>query len=273
MFHLLKITNLIIKRTPLLCGLLFAAALALLPISAGAQCSNWRANGYIKAWQKGQALPLEFNLVHKGVVLSGTADLGIISEGKKIHGTVDGTIRGNTFSIQIFWNNWQIGIYNAKILPSGRLDGEGWEKSSPNVRVTWYSEGMLKCPPPPAFGAGGLFGMPAPKKAPKPATTPSAPPPTPPFIIAGQPYLPPYMPYGTVGISWDGGPDHPKAEVFLSMDNGAEVPAFSMDQPQQSPVWKQPKAGLSMQLQRHHHYRFVLKAEGKTLSTVIFVVP
>ena len=274
MFHLVKITNLIIKRTPLLCGLLIAAVIALLPFSAAAQCATkWYAPANLKIMQRGQALPIVLKIAQKGAVLSGTADLHMFSEGKKIHGTVDGAIQGNTFNIQIFWNNWQIGVYEAKILPSGRLDGVGWEKNSPNVKVTFYSEEMLKCPPPPAFGAGGLFGMPAPKKAPKPATKPSAPPPTPPFIIAGQPYLPPYMPYGIVGMSWDGGPDHPKAEVFLSMDNGAETPAFSIDQPQQSPLWKQPKAGLSMHLQRYHHYRFVLKAEGKTLSTAVFVVP
>jgi hypothetical protein len=105
------------------------------------------------------------------------------------------------------------------------------------------------------------------------ATTTEAPPPTPPFISAGQPIIPPYMPYGIVPLWWDGGPDHPNVEVWLSMDNGAEIPAFSMDLPPQADVWKQPKISIAPQLQRYHYYKFVLKAAGKTLSTAAFVVP
>jgi hypothetical protein len=74
-------------------------------------------------------------------------------------------------------------------------------------------------------------------------------------------------------MGWDGGPDHPNVEVVMSIDNGVEIPAFSINFAQQSPLWKQPKVGGEMTLQRYHHYKFVLKGAGKTLSTVAFVVP
>src|SRR5688572_25945449 len=98
MLHLLKVTNLVNKRTALLGGLLFAAVIVLLPISARAQCSNWDASGNLKILQKGQALPIELTLQQKGVVISGTASLHMFSEGRLIQGPVDGMIDGNSFS-------------------------------------------------------------------------------------------------------------------------------------------------------------------------------
>jgi hypothetical protein len=70
----------------------------------------------------------------------------------------------------------------------------------------------------------------------------------------------------------DGGPDHPDVEVFVSIDNGVETPAFSMDLPPQHPVFKQPKvAAIELKLQRGRHYKFVLKGAGKTLSTAAVI--
>jgi hypothetical protein len=270
MLNLVKTTKLNIQRTSLLCGLLFAAAFALLPISAGAQCgTSWDASGTMGVRQRGIRYGITFEMQQKGRVITGNAH-GTVdnSDGgvDTLKGTIDGTIDGDNFSVQIFWTNGQTGIYTAKILPSGRLDGEAYEKNSPSVRVPWNSNGVLKCPPPTAPKPIRSTG-----KA-KPAPTP--PPPTPPFIIAGQVVIPtPNHPFGIASLGWDGGPDHPDVAVWLSIDNGAEVPAFSMEHPAQSPIWRQPKASIPLQLQRKHHYRFVLKGAGKTLSTVAFVVP
>ena len=110
-----------------------------------------------------------------------------------------------------------------------------------------------------------------------PVTGPPQPPPAPPkppFITASQAIIPaPASPLGTVYLGWDGGPENSNVEVLFSIDNSPEIPAFSIGIAQQSPVWKQPKALIQLQLQRYHHYRFVLKAAGKTLSTAAFVVP
>lgn len=98
-------------------------------------------------------------------------------------------------------------------------------------------------------------------------------PPKPPFIYAGQAIIPtPNHPFGIVPVSWDGGPDHPNVEVFVSIDNSPEIPAYSIGESQQSPVWKQPKISTVLNLQRYHHYRFVLRSGGKTLSSAAGLV-
>jgi hypothetical protein len=275
MSHKEKANMLIIKRATLLCGLLFAAVVALLPISARAQCANWDASVNIALIQPGSK-PMELYLIQNGKRVTGNA--GAIVQNSSGHGEhrmagiVDGSLDGDSFSVQIYWDNGQTGVYQGKVLLSGRLDGEAWEKSSPNVRLPWHTDGLLGCPqppkppPPPPIKSSG--------KARSEPPAPTPPPPTPPFITAGQAIIPtPTHPFGIVPLSWDGGPDHPNVEVWLSMDNGAEIPAFSMNFAQQSPLWKQPKAGGEMQLQRYHHYRFVLRDAGKTLSTAAFVVP
>jgi hypothetical protein len=53
MFNTIKFTTLGRRRIPVLGGLLFAAVLALLPISAHAQCANWDASGKWSIKQKG----------------------------------------------------------------------------------------------------------------------------------------------------------------------------------------------------------------------------
>jgi len=272
MLQVLKTINFTEKRFALLGGLLVAAVLALMPISAGAQCSTgWDASGRMGVRQVGVRYGITFEMQQKGRVITGNAH-GTVDDRTggvdSLKGTIDGTLDGDNFSVQIFWTNGQTGVYNAKVLPSGRLDGEGYEKNSPNIRVSWNSHGVLKCPPPPPVIPKVIRSS-----GRKPAAKPE--PPKPPFIIAGQAIIPtPNHPFGIVPLSWDGGPDHPNVEVWLSMDGGAEIPAFSIGLAPESPAWKQPKFSTALNLQRNHHYRFVLKAAGKTLSSAAaFVVP
>ncbi len=268
MLRIVKANNVIHKSIPLFCSLLFAAILALLPISAGAQCrTQWLARGHevVTIMQRGQKYGMHLSLEQKGRVITGTASHQTTTGVNK--GTVDGTLDRDSFRAQIFWANGQTGVYSATVLPSGRLDGEGYEKASPNIRVTWHSAGVLKCAPPPVMMSGTSINQmlkPPTKAAPPP------PKPKPPFVVASQVIVPtPHHPFAIVGLSWDGGPDHPNVEVWVSVNNGAEIPAFSMDFASQHPIFKQPKAGIEMKLPRNSgQYRYVLKAAGKTLSTV-----
>ena len=110
-------------RLPLLCGLLFAAIHASQPISVRAQCANWDASGELAIFQHGIREPIKLNLEQKGRVISGRAveEIDTGNFGLETHGgLVDGTIDGDSFSVQIFWPHDQIGVYNAKVLPSGR---------------------------------------------------------------------------------------------------------------------------------------------------------
>jgi hypothetical protein len=281
MLHIVKTTNLMIKRTSFLCGLVFAAVVALLPISAHAQCSNWDASGVSEFRQHDQVNPILVKLEQKGRVLTGSAQFDAHGSkafsSVKVTGTVDGTIEGDRFSVQIFWPDGLTGVYNAKVLPSGRLDGETYDKNHSNIRDTWSSGGVLKCLP---IGPSKPFKItsqitlpPSPKPPPPtpirssgkmPKSEPAPPPPPPmkvPGIIAGQViYISPYDPRGLVVLQWDAGPDHPYAEVWFKVNNGEEVRLL-----------EKGKGAYQVTVQRGWYYEYILTDDGTTLATVTFV--
>jgi hypothetical protein len=242
---------------PLLCGLLFAAVLALLPISAGAQCANWDASGRIDIVQRGQDHSIVLDLQQKGRMLTGYGFHHLnhfATEAAK----VDGTIDGDSFSIQIFWQKGAVGVYNGKVLLSGRLDGEGYERYSPQTRVPWHSRGVLKClPPPKVLKATGRKPKPTPVQTSQPAPAPMKAP----GIIAGAVFFPtPFVPAGFVVLQWDAGPDHPYAEVWFKVNGGEQV--FMVEQ---------GKGGRQVTVERGRVYEYILTDAGKTLATVTVV--
>lgn len=153
LFHEKK-ANLIIKRTPLLSVVLFAAVLAFLPAATVAQCAKWNASGDWAIFQG----PLnrskvntqsDLKLQQTGTVITGTAKaFGGFYKGKAWDktGQVDGTFVSGRFKIQIFWyQTGEIGVYEGNALESGRIQGEAWEKRSPNVRYAWHSSIRMRC--------------------------------------------------------------------------------------------------------------------------------
>lgn len=97
-----------------------------------------------------------------------------------------------------------------------------------------------------------------------------------PYIITGPVIIPnSFDPLASVALVWDGGPAHPNVEVFVSVNNGPDIPAFSANLGQGSPVFKLPKAGFETKLPRRSGmYRYSLQAGGVTLAvTDPFVVP
>jgi len=401
---MLLVEKILNKRAAIFFGLLIWAVLTLVPIAAEAQCTTgWDASGKWSIKQAGSPYTNDLTLEQKGRVITGVALTyretrgGIFIKGGKttISGTVDGTIDGDNLSIQIFWRDGLTGVYNGKFLPSGRLDGVAWEKASPSRTQTWYSVGVLKCPPPPAPAAPpppkplrstgkakiNVIPLPLPegtlctqwdvsgpwnievKSGPRKgyvvntlfrqsgknlsgsvtdggSTTgtvnngmsdgetfnayiswsgtsadgsnaevyvgkisangiiegtaliigdrsqnakwssdramkcvKSGPaPPKPPYIVAGPVIVPtPSWPFGSVHLGWDGGPDNPNVEIWVSVNNGPETPAYSIEFPPGHPLFKQAKASFEMKLPRSSGlYKYVLKAAGKTLSSVSF---
>ena len=283
MLHIVKTLNLFNKRSPVLCGLLFAAVLAFRPISAQAQCATWDASG---DWHMDQEdLIITLKLQQKGMNITGSASHSRWYKAKNSPhiGTVEGTIDGDRFKIQIYWLDGLVGVYIGKFRPAGRLEGDAYEKQTPNIRVTWHSQELLKCAPTGSKEPFKITYKVTPPSTPSPPpirstgkarNEPAPPPPTPPFIIASHAIIPtPSHPFGIVPVSWDAGPDNPNVQVFVSVDNSPEIPAFSIENPQQSPVWKQPKMGFALNLQRYHSYKFFLRdSAGKTLSTTVLMV-
>lgn len=269
MFHLVKERVLDLRWATVLPAAFFVLALTSVPVSARAQCANWDASGIWNIKQQGQDFSITLNLEQKGIFISGTANaLQWVDEDKastkNLSGAVDGKISaGGSFFIQILWANDQTGIYVASILPTGRLEGEGYEKNTPNIRVPWHSLEVLKCPPPPP--------APAPPKPIKssgkmPKSQPATPaPPKPPFITTGQIIVQPYVPVASVYLGWDGGADHPNAEVMAVNEDGQTLMFKEL--------FKKPKGALDLRLQRGRQYMYVLRDNGVTLATVNLVVP
>lgn len=271
MLPTVKNINSMIKRKPLLYGLLFAA----MSISTQAQCTNWDASGVLNIIQQGQKFWTRVELEQKGRVLTGRTTQTVLDNNLKPYyqttGTVDGTIDGDRFNVQIFWANGDTGVYDGKVLPLGRLDGEGYEKRSSNIRVPWHSEGVLKCapplPPPPIKSSGKAKSTPP---APKPIRSsgkarpvePAPPSLKPPGIIASQVIFEPPYPTGFVILTWDGGPDHPYAEVWVKVGEGDET--F---------VVEQGKGERRVIVERNKTYLYILTDAGKTLSTARVNVP
>jgi hypothetical protein len=258
-------------QTAVLGVFFFAAVMVLLPTSAQAQCSNWDASGSWYIVQGNPSFYIRLELDQKGRVLTGRTTQGKLDKNLERYeqtiGTVDGTIDGDKFYVQIFWTKGDTGVYNAKVLPSGRLDGEGYEKRSPNVRVPWHSEGVLKCAPLPP-SAIPQSTPPRPKQTQssgKAKKTEPAPPPPPmkvPGIVASQVIFEPPYPTGFVILTWDGGPDHPYAEVWVKVGEGDET--F---------VVEQGKGERRVTVERNKTYLYILTDAGKTLSTDRVNVP
>lgn len=64
---------------------------------------------------------------------------------------------------------------------------------------------------------------------------------------------------GFVILTWDGGPDHPDAELWLKTNGGALTLA------------KHSKGGLQVPVERGRMYEYVLTKAGKILAGVTFV--
>jgi hypothetical protein len=67
-----KTTNFMTATPYVLCCLLLAAVLTLMPSTAGAQCTNWDASGESTIYQRGQK-PITLTLQQNGRVITGEA--------------------------------------------------------------------------------------------------------------------------------------------------------------------------------------------------------
>ena len=253
--------NVTIHRTAVLCVSLLAVIVVLLPISAGAQCKNWYVGGVWEIEQRGLTYNIVLTLNQDGNLLTGTA--GISTNKGYPAVKVKGTIDGDRVRFQIFWIDDSIGVYEAKFLSSGRLDGNGWEIKTPNITHIWQSKKQFKCPPPPSFNVplNTYKGKPKPKPASsptKPKNDQTPPPMNVPGIIASQAIFSHPSAYtGFVVLTWDAGPDHPYAEVWYKVNNGEET--FLVEQ---------GKGSRQVPVERYKYYTYILTDAGKTLATI-----
>jgi hypothetical protein len=138
-------------------GLLLGMTLAILLYSTKAQCTQWNVSGKWSIQQ--EKTVVNFQLDQKGSVVAGKADytvpgkvtkvLGVTVSGEDQtvhHGDVDGTVRGDSYEVHVYWDNRSVGVYTGKISPGGRIEGEVYGKENPSVKVSWYSKINMNCP-------------------------------------------------------------------------------------------------------------------------------
>jgi hypothetical protein len=209
-----------------------------------------------------------------------------------------GVVQWDKFEVEITWHDG-VGVYQGSMGISKKIGGEfgnyielgegtTWPKGNPAGSVAWTAPTFPLAPPPPPLKSSRDFilkdklSMPklpsnGQRKIEPPPSLPggsgpvSGPPdssPPPPMkvpgIVASQMVFPGgrFQPAGFVVLTWDGGPDHPYAEVWVKVDGGDET--F---------VVEQGKGGLQVTVVRGRSYEYILTDAGKTLSTVSFIVP
>ena len=262
MFKAIKFNALRRQRTSVLGVFFFAAVMVLLPISANAQraCAKiWDASG---EWEisQGAGDVIRLNLKQSGSALSGTASREVRG-GQRETGKVYGDADGDYFSVQIEWagSAGELFNYRGKTLASGKAEGGVFLGSSKVSRDTWYSVQPLTCGWSPGRSRGNLTSRPS---ADAPVQTGQA---TgslfkAPSLLASQSvFQTPYMPTGFVVLTWDAGPDHPNADVWVKYGRDRVL------------LMKQPKAGMQVVVQRGQMYTYVLMDGRNVLATATFV--
>lgn len=263
---------------------LLALALIVLPQASFGQCKNWVLNDYLGIEQRGTLSTISIQVTpQKGGYFTGSVETSYIEPGflgnpvTEIKGDAEGTVGVDSVNFKIFWQGGLTGIYSAKILPSGRLEGETYDKAKPSAVQTWHSTGTMTCAnlkssssaiitnkstgKPKLPSGPRTFEPPPSPGGSAPASKPSDRPPTQmktPGIVASHVIYPhPSASMGFVVLTWDGGPDHPYAEVWYKVNNGDDT--FLVEQ---------RKGSRQVPVERGKYYTYILTDDGVTLATI-----
>jgi hypothetical protein len=259
-------------------GFLFTSIRALSVSPMEAQCNQWNVGhgwrfkqGTRVINQKTVTTAVDMNLQQKGTVVTGTATLrdtypseGVVYVLWNVSGTVDGTVEGDSFAVKIYWENNTIGVYDGTIRPSGRIEGKGYEQATPRKKVNWYSVSTMKCADtapaaPPPLNSPGKVPAPTPKpiKSSGKAKVSAATPTIKAFPIAVT--IPEGQSHGRTTLTWDGGPDHPDAEVWRKEGVDGE----------ETLVVQQGKGTRSVTVELGKNYQFLLKDAGQQIAKAV----
>lgn len=251
--------------------MLFASILVLLPALTHAQCAQWDVAGQWNITQGKFVIPVQLN--QNGKVITGTAkhEASYNPENKTfgtyrtVEGSIDGTVEGTSFNVQIYWPDGLVGVYRGTIGPQGRIEGDTYDKNKPSSRANWYSTRVMTCRNTPPIKPSIILNTnksPTPG-GPKPAvrvikstgrtTTQGGTSPGAPSIIA---FNKPGQAPGTRTLTWDGGPEHPYAEVWVKVDDQDET--F---------VVEQGKGTRQVMVEAGKTYLYILTDAGTTLAT------
>jgi hypothetical protein len=240
--------------------LLLIGGLVILPYPTKAQCKQWDVSGkWILNVEKGASETLD--LKQEGTNIKGKSLLGLGG------GPVLGTVEGDDFAITIDWakpgNTVAPGaadfeIFKGKIGSDGIIHGFGSTRNNPDLsgknKNPWSSNRPMTC----TARAPRVIkhtGRPKVDPAPNPSIEPSANAP----MISATPNNGAFVP-GKIAhtvIRWDGGPDHPYAELWVRVNDEDEK--F---------VIEQGKGSRQMVVEPGKTYLYILTDSGTTLATV-----
>jgi hypothetical protein len=241
-----------------LSGAVFAALCALSPSRAQAQCAQWSAEGQRNIKQN-NGVSIAADVRQDKMSLKGTAGY-VTNLGKYLKGTIHGVIQNNNCNFVILWESGDRSSYEGKIASDGRAEGLQYSVKNPSAKFHWYFTSPLQCAgataavtPRPIKTIGKGVG-PSTAAVPPPVTQTNVP------GIAANPTtvsIPAGQSEGTATLTWDAGPAHPYAEVWVQVDGGdAQF------------VVERAKGTRSVTVQRGQTYRYTLSDSGAQLASV-----
>ena len=121
-------------------------ALAVSQMAIGQPCERWDVSGKWTVHQSNRTSQV-VSLKQSGSVITGSARFfNKNRDFTRLTGDVAGTIKGNQFSMEITWGAGDsVGIYTGTIAPSGRINGQTYDRFHPETKAEWTSNAKMKC--------------------------------------------------------------------------------------------------------------------------------
>jgi len=223
------------------------------PASVAAQCGGRDVGGSWDILISSLAAPESLKLTTSGTTISGTAELQTALHAFD-RGKVTGILQGDGVSLSVEWSDNRQTIresFTGTIGQDGKITGKAriWALAG-SVEADWTSSKPMRC----LFNTVNKLGVKPSTPTAPPASTTRAP-----YIIATPNNIP--LPFGvTVGqstIVWDGGKDHPYAEIWVKVDKQDERKVIELG-----------KGSLPVTVEAGRTYVYILTDAGTTLATV-----
>ena len=226
-------------------------ALSLSPVQA--VCSHWDVSGKWNIEQENPTAKVELDLTQTGKEVTGTAKYN------GAPGKVKGTMVGGDINIEIHVAN-QKHVFRGEVGTGGAAGvNTAPGASAPTI---WYSTTPMKCVEAPPATTGE-----APESAGSESTVAPATPEAPAAAAKGKIWANPHYPTvaagqteGSAMLTWNAGPDHAQAEVWLKIDEEEE-----------KLVVKQSKGSQQVKVKPNKVYLYILKDSGEQIDSVTVV--
>jgi len=133
--------------------ILGAALLAVSGAEARAECAQWTMDPGTLAVKQSNGFTIELAFSHGIHEVQGRypfvfGNARYTAGGRRVEGTLIGTVDRNRFSVEVQWENGTRGLYRGDITPDGDIvNGRSSDVQNPDApAATWHLErGRLRC--------------------------------------------------------------------------------------------------------------------------------